>query len=294
MNRREHTLTLEPATGPCAAVVDERGRLQGWTTAFAERGGAGNDLAGRSIADFLPEIDADRWAAIWRNVQNDEVERLGFGRPGRGDDDLQLIEVEVCKFVDRGMCLAKVEVSHGGGANAELRILQQEILEGMATGVALPEIMELLCRRAEVLAPSVICSVLAVDRDGRLQHLASPSLPDDYSRAIDGVSIGPKVGSCGTAAFRGEPVEVTDIASDPLWEDYKYLAFPWACAPVGRARSSRAAAAFWEPSPFIFRCPGARWRSSGKSWRRVCTFVQSRSITSRRASVSTSSLFAIR
>ena len=226
MNRREHTLTLEPATGPCAAVVDERGRLQGWTTAFAERGGAGNDLAGRSIADFLPEIDADRWAAIWRNVQNDEVERLGFGRPGRGDDDLQLIEVEVCKFVDRGMCLAKVEVSHGGGANAELRILQQEILEGMATGVALPEIMELLCRRAEVLAPSVICSVLAVDRDGRLQHLASPSLPDDYSRAIDGVSIGPKVGSCGTAAFRGEPVEVTDIASDPLWEDYKYLALP--------------------------------------------------------------------
>jgi diguanylate cyclase (GGDEF)-like protein len=227
MNRRDHTLTLEPATRLGGAVFDERGRLQGWTTAFAgEQCVSSDDLAGRSIADFLPEIDMERWVAIWRNVQDDEVERLCFGRAGPGEDNLQFIEVEVCKFLTKGGCLAKVEVRSGDGANGELRILQQEILEGMATGVAVPEIMELLCHRVEALAPSAICSVLTVDRQGRLHHLASPSLPDDYSRAIDGHSIGPKTGSCGTAAFRGEPVEVTDIASDPLWEDFKSLVLP--------------------------------------------------------------------
>jgi diguanylate cyclase (GGDEF)-like protein len=86
--------------------------------------------------------------------------------------------------------------------------------------------MEALCRRVEALAPSVICSILGVDRQQQLRHIASPSLPLHYSRAIDGALIGPKAGSCGTAAFRGESVEVTDIETDPLWEDYKHLAMP--------------------------------------------------------------------
>ena len=86
--------------------------------------------------------------------------------------------------------------------------------------------MEFLCRRAEELAPSAICSVLAIDQNACLQHIASPSLPEHYSRAVDGVAIGPTVGSCGTAAFRGEPVEVTDIANDPLWANFKGLALP--------------------------------------------------------------------
>ncbi len=65
----------------------------------------------------------------------------------------------------------------------------------------------------------------------QLRHIASPSLPQHYSAAIDGLLIGPKTGSCGTAAFRGEPVEVTDIATDPLWEDYQ--------APRPAARAAR-------------------------------------------------------
>src|SRR6185369_1291729 len=48
----------------------------------------------------------------------------------------------------------------------------------------------------------------------------------EYLRAIDGASIGPCAGSCGTAAFRREAVFVADIASDPLWADYKHLALP--------------------------------------------------------------------
>jgi diguanylate cyclase (GGDEF)-like protein len=108
----------------------------------------------------------------------------------------------------------------------KLRDIQNEILEATATGQNLATVMDLLCRRVEQLGSDIICSVLSVDENGRLHTIAAPSLPPAYSAALDGVAIGPDVGSCGTAAFRGEPVAVTDIATDPLWAPYKALALP--------------------------------------------------------------------
>ena len=71
----------------------------------------------------------------------------------------------------------------------------------------------------------VLGSILLLDTDGKtLRHGAAPSLPELYCAAIDGAEIGPKVGSCGTAAYRGQPVFVADIENDPLWEDFKDLA----------------------------------------------------------------------
>jgi GAF domain-containing protein len=100
------------------------------------------------------------------------------------------------------------------------------VLKAIATGGSLAAAMDMLCRRVEELAPSVICSVLLVDTEGRLRPLAGPSLPAEYSAALDGVPIGPKVGSCGTAAYRREEVDVQDIATDPLWDDYRHLVLP--------------------------------------------------------------------
>ena len=113
-----------------------------------------------------------------------------------------------------------------GSARERLRDVQHEILEAIASGRELWDVMDLLCRRIEELAPGVICSVLSVDLQGRLHPIAAPSLPAEYSAALDSVPIGPSVGSCGTAAFRGEPVTVLDIAIDPLWADFKSLALP--------------------------------------------------------------------
>ncbi|NML74416.1 EAL domain-containing protein [Rhizobium sp. S-51] len=104
--------------------------------------------------------------------------------------------------------------------------LQNKILEMIATGVPLDETVDLLCRTVEEMDPDVICSVLGLDQQNRLRHLAGPSLPSVYSAAIDGIAIGPGVGSCGTAAFTGEPVTVTDIATHPYWAPYKQLALP--------------------------------------------------------------------
>src|SRR5690606_22695474 len=71
----------------------------------------------------------------------------------------------------------------------------------------------------------VMASVLLLDPDGEhLRHCTAPSLPDDYNRAIDGLKIGPEVGSCGTAAFLAKSVYVSDIQADPLWKDFRDLA----------------------------------------------------------------------
>ena len=105
-----------------------------------------------------------------------------------------------------------------------LQQLQNEILEATVRGSALKTIAELVCMRAEGLAPGVLCSILTVDAQGRVHPLAGPSLPAEYSAALDNIPIGPSVGSCGTAAYRGEAVEVIDVATDPLWADYKSLA----------------------------------------------------------------------
>ncbi|MEO5795973.1 MAG: EAL domain-containing protein [Rhodoferax sp.] len=105
-------------------------------------------------------------------------------------------------------------------------VLQYKLLHAMAEELPLTQLMDLVCREVEHIAPEVAASILAVDVQGQLQPLAGPSLPSEFSNAIAGVPIGPDVGSCGTAAWRGEPVIVTDIATDPLWAPYKDLILP--------------------------------------------------------------------
>ena len=105
--------------------------------------------------------------------------------------------------------------------------LQRETLEMMARGRPLKDTLDRLLRGIEAQSPDMICSILLLDADGiRLRHGAAPSLPEAFTQAMDGIPIGPQVGSCGTAVFRESPVFVSDIASDPLWADFKDLALP--------------------------------------------------------------------
>ena len=102
---------------------------------------------------------------------------------------------------------------------------EKRLLEMMARGDALALILDALCRLVEEQSGNVLCSVLMLDRDGiHLRHGAAPSLPRSYTDAVDGLAIGPGAGSCGTAAYRAERVVVSDIATDPLWADYRELA----------------------------------------------------------------------
>src|SRR6266853_1466230 len=109
-----------------------------------------------------------------------------------------------------------------------LRDGESRILEMIARDAPLEEILENLVRVVEAQFAGLLCSVLLLDEGGQhVRHGAAPSLPEGYSKAIDGLSIGPKAGSCGTAMYRREPVVVTDILQDPLWEAYRDVAEPY-------------------------------------------------------------------
>ena len=111
------------------------------------------------------------------------------------------------------------EVSSLGG--------QAHVLERIARGAPLPEVLEAIVTLIESAAPGMLCSILLIDRDGkRLRHGAAPHLPASYNAAVDGLEIGPRAGSCGTAAFTRQPVIVRDVQVDPLWENYRALAGP--------------------------------------------------------------------
>jgi signal transduction histidine kinase len=109
-----------------------------------------------------------------------------------------------------------------------LRDGESRILEMIARDAPLGEILEKLVRVVEAQFAGLLCSVLLLDEDERhVRHGAAPSLPQNYTKAIDGLCIGPKAGSCGTAMYRREPVVVTDILQDPLWEQYRGVAEPY-------------------------------------------------------------------
>jgi len=106
-----------------------------------------------------------------------------------------------------------------------LRTGQNALLELVARGAPLREILDRLLLLVEGQAAGLVCTVLLLDEDGRtIRPGAAPSLPASYMTSLDGEVIGPRVGSCGTAMFRREAVIVADIARDPLWEGFRDLA----------------------------------------------------------------------
>ena len=139
--------------------------------------------------------------------------------------------------------------------------LQNAILKMIAKGAGLAPTCTTLCAEVERILPDVICSVLTVDVAGLLHPLAGPSLPEVYSQALDGLSVGPLAGSCGTAAYLKTEITVVDIETDVRWAQFKHLALPhglracWSspiCDADGRAiatfafyyRSARGPTAF--------------------------------------------------
>jgi len=96
---------------------------------------------------------------------------------------------------------------------------EKRLLEMIATGVPLSEILNALCLIIEEYRPGTLASILLLRSDGvHLDSVAGPSLPKGWRREMEKLPIGPCAGSCGTAAYRGSAVIVSDIATDPLWD----------------------------------------------------------------------------
>jgi len=102
---------------------------------------------------------------------------------------------------------------------------EKKLLSMITQAAPLHEVLLHLVEAMESLMSGAICSVLFLDEEGtHLQRGVSPNLPEEYNNSIHGLEIGPETGSCGTAAFFGRAVVVSDIQNDPLWRNFRDLA----------------------------------------------------------------------
>jgi len=102
-------------------------------------------------------------------------------------------------------------------------VLHNRVLDALVREQPLVDVMTMICVELERVAPALCATVLSVDSDSRLRPLASPSLPAAYADAIDGLRIGSGVGVCGTAAWRGRAVSVSDTRTDPLFTHFRMI-----------------------------------------------------------------------
>ncbi len=209
--------------------------VEGANQAFYETVGVGRarDVLGRPVAEVVPELVHQGLLPMLDSVYlrgEPVVARTAgvlLGPVGRSR--LRYFDFSFEPRRDRGgrvrgVAFLAVDVTRQRAAH-KLAAEQQALLEQIARNAPLAEVLDGMCRAIEKLSPKVLSSVLLLDETGtRLLHGAAPSLPEFYNEAIDGCPIGPHEGSCGTAAFRREMVVVNDIATDPLWADYRELA----------------------------------------------------------------------
>ena len=219
-------------------LVDDSGCIRHWNERVALLTGLdGEALVGAPVSRILelarvvradPKADValDEIAALTPNAGELAVEVLVRDRRG-GAHAFALHTARV--DLHAGRFLAMVGTDIGDRREQEARERRRNrILTALARGAPLSSILEMITEAVEAEAQGAYCSILLVDDKGEhLHHGAAPNLPAGYSAAVDGVGIGEGVGSCGTAAWRREPVVVEDIRVDPLWAGYRHLLEPY-------------------------------------------------------------------
>jgi serine phosphatase RsbU (regulator of sigma subunit) len=151
---------------------------------------------------FVRQAQAPR--GLWTRIN---------GRPLRAANGELIGGVIVCRDITE----AKEEEFFRAG--------QTRVLELIAEDAPLSEVLTNLVLLMEGQAEGLRCSILLLSRDGiHIRHGAAPNLPEVYVKAVDGATIGPRAGSCGTAMYTRQPVVVTDVLTDPLWADYRDFA----------------------------------------------------------------------
>ncbi len=102
---------------------------------------------------------------------------------------------------------------------------QKRVVEAIASRAPIAETLKAIAAAVEVQFPDLLCSILLTDDAGtHLHSVAADSLPAEYNQAVEGIAVGPSMASFGAAAHRRELVVVTDIATDPLWRDFRDIA----------------------------------------------------------------------
>jgi diguanylate cyclase (GGDEF)-like protein/PAS domain S-box-containing protein len=188
-------------------------------------------LKGKRDFDFFDFETARRYFEL-------EQEIMSMGEPSLDVEELvssPVGDVITCRLTskiplrsEKGIVVGLIGVSRDiteRKRQDDFRRGQAQILEMIARNESLEMILEALVLLVEAEVERTSGAIMLLDRDGRrLHHGAGPNLPGAYRRIVDGVAIGPSVGSCGTAAWRGVPVIVDDVMTDPLWADFSTVA----------------------------------------------------------------------
>ncbi len=216
------------ASADAIVVADAEGRIRYANPALeAMLGHAPATLEGEPLAMLQPaRVHDDPRLALARQLDG-KLERRTLQTRGLHRDGRELpLEATLCLLEGRhgGAALYAVFLRDASARRImEKRMAaQREVLQKIASSAPLDATLETIVLLVERDFPSMACSVLLLDEEGRRLHVgAAPSLPAAWNQSLAGEPIGPDAGSCGTAAWRRSLVVVADIASDPLWERYR-------------------------------------------------------------------------
>ncbi|MCO5730972.1 diguanylate cyclase [Rhizobium sp. SSA_523] len=212
-------------------LKDRRGRLVFANAAVLAKAGASalSDIFGKTVFDILGEERAEerflleqQLMSLGETHEQEELARLPDGQEvwlWTTRTPLRDREGRVAGLIVMSREITERKREEG------LRKDQAAVLEMVARGKPLTQILEGICRLVQRQLNDIRASFLLADEEGaRLHHGEAPDLPLAYTRLVDGVEIGPRAGSCGTAAWRRSTVIVRDIETDPLWANFRDIA----------------------------------------------------------------------
>jgi PAS domain S-box-containing protein len=180
-----------------------------------------DELVGRSVLDFIHPDSLPVVRERIRQVRAGETAPLIEEKFVTLNGEVRDVEVMAIPIIWEQSPASQViirDISERKQGEA-LLAGEKRLLEMIATGVPLKEILNALCLIIEEQQSGTLASVLLLNPDGvHLDSVAGPTLPKEWMRQMENLPIGPCAGSCGTAAYRGSPVIVSDIATDPLWD----------------------------------------------------------------------------
>lgn len=186
-----------------------------------------DQLLGKTDFDLHPYEAALKIATVERQVIETGKPDLGIEEIALGSDERWLMMSRLPLRDMHGRTIGVVGMSRDITARKKAEQLMQaqaRLLELVATGVTLDQVLGELILMIEGQANEIAGSVMMKSEDGKfLTLMSAPSLSEVYKQRIRRVPIGPEMGSCGTAAWTNAPVIVADIAHDPLWRNYLHL-----------------------------------------------------------------------
>jgi len=192
-----------------------------------------SQLIGMTDLELHPREMAEKFMAIEQEIMSSNIPRIDFEEPSllangkRKWFASSKFPVSNSDGEVVGLVGMSRDITERKRAN-QLQQGQNKVLQQIATGKPLTQVLETLVLTIEQQCDGIFGSVMLVGESGtHLKAVVAPNLPEDYVALTDGIDVSPKTGSCGTAVFRRETVIVEDVLKDPLWEDFREAVAPF-------------------------------------------------------------------